>query len=215
MNSPRTDRICRSVFSFWSHTWDIQALSLDVSDQVLERLAGPEFYHCLGLDLHLLAGFGVPACPGVPMDGIKRAQTCHLNFKAFDQGHVDGLDGCLDGCLGIFSLEPGFFGDEIDDVFLVHAVISLRLVFMRSDTWNYIAFLVVGLYFCGDNAVELVPGGPPVELVTVDTMAGLDFSGRGHSGKNVLQDRVYAATVMVGELHELPVGSGADLDGLP
>ena len=46
-------------------------------------------------------------------------------------------------------------------------------------------------------------------------MTGLDLPGRGNSRKNVLQDRIDAATVMVGDLHELLVGTGADLDRLP
>jgi len=65
-----------------------------------------------------------------------------------------------------------------------------------------VTFLVMGLDLGGDYAVELVPGRPTVELVTVYTVAGQDLAGGGYSGKHVLQDCVHAATVMVGELHE-------------
>ncbi len=78
-----------------------------------------------------------------------------------------------------------------------------------------VTFLMMWLDLGGDYAVELVPGGPAAKLVTVYTVAGHDLAGGGYSGKHVLQDRVHAATVVVGELHETMVRSGTDLDGFP
>src|SRR5918995_5280720 len=89
-------------------------------DCLFEGVARAEGGNFLGRDLHLLAGLGVRALPGLALLDGELPEACDLYLLSGLQrlGH-DLLEG-LEVLLGIALGHPGLLGDPLDELLLLH-----------------------------------------------------------------------------------------------
>src|SRR3712207_5984327 len=108
-------------------------------DGLLEGVARAEGGYLGGLDLHPLAGLGVPSLPGLALpDGeLPEARDPDLVSGLERRGH-DPLEGPK-VLLGFARGHAGFLGDPLDELRLVHGLSFLPPSFgSRRPCWRYL-----------------------------------------------------------------------------
>src|SRR5919112_3738417 len=89
-------------------------------DRLFEGVARAEGGNLLGRDLHLLAGLGIPALPGLALPNRELPEACDLDLLAglerFGHYLLEGLEVPLSLTLG----HPSFLCDPLDKFLLLH-----------------------------------------------------------------------------------------------
>src|SRR5829696_5799010 len=89
-------------------------------DCLFEGVARAEGGNLLGRDLHLLAGLGIPALPGLALPNRELPEACDLDLLAglerFGHYLLEGLEVPLSLTLG----HPSFLCDPLDKFLLLH-----------------------------------------------------------------------------------------------
>src|SRR5918993_603724 len=89
-------------------------------DRFFEGVARAEGRNLLGRDLHLLAGLGVPALPGLTLLDGELPEACDLDLLASLERFGHYLLESLEVLLGLALGQPSFLGDPLDEFPLLH-----------------------------------------------------------------------------------------------
>src|SRR5829696_1767032 len=107
-----------------------RTLVRNLLDRLLEGVARAEGGDLLGRDLHLLAGLGVSALPGLALLDGELPEARYLDLLAslerFGHHYLEGLKVLLCLALG----HPSFLCDPLDEFLLLHG---------RSFLWSHSA----------------------------------------------------------------------------
>src|SRR5918992_4019836 len=122
----------------------------------LEGVARAEGRNLLGRDLHLLAGLGVPAFPGLALPNGELPEACDLDLLAslerFGHHLLEGLDVLLSLAPG----HPSFLCDPLDKFLLLHGRSFLS---SPSAPWRACSTCLLCRYTRAGTTCPLVPGG--------------------------------------------------------
>src|SRR5215207_2951477 len=126
-------------------------------DRLLEGVARAEGGYLLGRDLHLLAGLGVSALPGLALLDGELAEACDLDLLASLErfGHYlfEGLEVLLCLALG----HPSFLCDPLDEFHLFH---GHSFLWSSSAPWRACLVCLLPVYTrAGIPCHPLTPGG--------------------------------------------------------
>src|ERR671913_1270003 len=89
-------------------------------DCLFEGVARAEGGNLLGRDLHLLAGLGVSALPGLALPHGELPEACDLDLLASLERFGHYLLESLEVLLGLALGHPSFLGDPLDEFPLLH-----------------------------------------------------------------------------------------------
>src|SRR5918995_4214206 len=126
-------------------------------DRLFEGVARAEGGNLLGRDLHLLAGLGIPAFPGLTLLDRELPEACDLDLLASPErfGHylLEGLEVLLGLALG----RTGLLGDPLDEFLLLH---GRSFLWSSSASWRACLVCLLPVYTrAGIPCHPLTPGG--------------------------------------------------------
>ena len=84
---------------------------------------------------------GVPADAGLAELGFEDAKAAELDPFALYQGGGNGVQGSIDGPLGVLPGKTGFFGHGGDKLGFIHKKHSLENCRERNANWYYLSAL--------------------------------------------------------------------------
>src|SRR5919107_6169871 len=96
-------------------------------DRFLEGVARAEGGNPRSRNLHLLAGLGIPALPGLALPNGELPEACDLDLLAGLERFGHYLFEGLEVLLGLALGRPSFLCDPLDEFLLLHGRPFLRL----------------------------------------------------------------------------------------